>query len=258
MMRRLAPALTLALAGLLAGCATGPVPIDDSIRAVGQDSRVRYVVLHYTDLPADASLRVLSQQQVSVHYLITDANPPHVYRLVPETRNAWHAGASSWYGEIELNNTSIGIEIVNLANSAGAWQPYTQGQIDTLLPLLRDIVQRHGIAPQNIVGHSDIAPQRKIDPGPLFPWRLLAQNGLGRWYDEAAQAAQLARLQNEPLPDVSWFQQQLQRLGYECPQDGQLTPATRRVIAAFQMHYRPSRYDGTPDAETAAIMIALK
>lgn len=255
-LRRLAPAF--ALAGLLAGCASGPVPIDDSVQAVGQDSRVRYVVLHYTDLSAAASLRVLSTQEVSAHYLITDADPPHVYRLVPETRNAWHAGTSSWYGEIALNNTSIGIEIVNMGNSGGKWQPYTQGQIDTLTLLLRDIVDRHGIQPQNIVAHSDIAPQRKIDPGPLFPWRALAQNGLGRWYDETAEAAQLAQLQTQPLPDVAWFQEQLQRLGYESPQDGQLTPATRRVIAAFQMHYRPSNYDGTPDAETAAIMMSMK
>lgn len=255
-LRRLAPAF--ALASLLSGCATGPVRIDDSIKAAGQDSRVRYVVLHYTDLPAAASLRVLSTQEVSAHYLITDADPPHVYRLVPETRNAWHAGTSSWYGEIALNNTSIGIEIVNMGNTGGSWQPFTQGQIDTLTLLLRDIVQRHGIEPQNIVAHSDIAPQRKIDPGPRFPWRQLAQNGLGRWYDETAKAAQLAQLQTQPLPAVAWFQQQLQRLGYESPQDGQLTPATRRVIAAFQMHYRPSNCDGTPDAETAAIMMAMK
>lgn len=246
------------LAVLLSGCATGPVPIDRSVHAVSQDSRVRYVVLHYTALSAAESLHVLSTQDVSVHYLITDSNPPHVYQLVPETRRAWHAGASSWYGEISLNNSSVGIEIVNLGDSAGAWRPYTPAQIKTLILLLRDIVRRNGIEPQNIVGHSDIAPQRKVDPGPLFPWHLLAQQGLGRWYDETTETAALAQLQAEPLPDVAWFQQQLQRLGYNCPQDGQFTPATRRVIAAFQMHYRPSNYDGVPDAETAAIMMAMK
>lgn len=254
-------AAVLAAAGLallLSGCATGPVPIDRSVRAVSQDSRVRYVVLHYTALPAAESLHVLATEGVSVHYLITDSSPPHVYQLVPETRRAWHAGDSSWYGEISINNSSVGIEIVNLGNTTGAWQPYTQGQIQTLILLLRDIVQRNGIEPQNIVGHSDIAPQRKVDPGPLFPWRLLARQGLGRWYDEAAETAALAQLQSGPLPDVAWFQQQLQRLGYDCPQDGQFTPATRRVIAAFQMHYRPSNYDGVPDAETATIMMAMK
>jgi N-acetylmuramoyl-L-alanine amidase len=247
-----------ALAVLLSGCATGPVPIDRSIHAVAQDSRVRYVVLHYTALPDAESLRVLSTQDVSAHYLITDDKPPHVYQLVPETRRAWHAGDSSWYGEIALNDSSVGIEIVNLGNSTGDWQPFTRGQIRTLIALLRDIVRRNGIEPQNIVGHSDIAPQRKVDPGPLFPWRLLAQHGLGRWYDEAAEAATLAQLQAGPLPGVAWFQQQLQRLGYDCPQDGLLTPATQRVIAAFQMHYRPSNYDGMPDAQTAAIMMTMK
>ncbi len=246
------------LAATLSGCATGPVPIDHSIHAVAQDSRVRYVVLHYTALPAAESLRVLSTQDVSAHYLITDSKPPHVYQLVPETRRAWHAGDSSWYGEIALNDSSVGIEIVNLGNSTGTWQPFTRGQIRTLIPLLRDIVQRNAIEPQNIVAHSDVAPQRKVDPGPLFPWRLLAQQGLGRWYDEAAETATRVQLQAGPLPGVAWFQQQLRRLGYDCPQDGLLTPATRRVIAAFQMHYRPSNYDGEPDAQTAAIMMTMK
>ena len=258
--RRALPAIALAgLAAMLAGCATkvGPITVDDSVQATGQSSRVRYLVLHYTGLPADSSLRVLSQQEVSAHYLVTDTTPPHVYQLVPESRSAWHTGVSYWYGQISLNATSIGIEIVNSGNEHGDWQPYTQAQIDTVIALVRDVAQRHGIEPRNIVGHSDIAPQRKIDPGPSFPWHELAQAGLGRWYDEAGAAAQLARLQNEPLPDVAWFQQQLQRLGYECPQDGELTPATRRVIAAFQMHYRPARYDGEPDAETAAIMLAM-
>ncbi len=256
---RAAAALAAAgLALLLSGCATGPVPIDRSVHAVSQDSRVRYVVLHYTALPAAESLHVLSTQDVSAHYLITDANPPHVYQLVPETRRAWHAGDSSWYGEISLNDSSVGIEIVNLGNSTGTWQPFTPGQIKMLIPLLRDIVQRNGVEPQNIVAHSDIAPQRKLDPGPLFPWHLLARQGLGRWYDEAVETAALAQLQTGPLPEASWFQQQLHRLGYDCPQDGQMTPATRRVIAAFQMHYRPSNYDGMPDAQTAAIMMAMK
>ncbi|HEX7750702.1 MAG TPA: N-acetylmuramoyl-L-alanine amidase, partial [Bordetella sp.] len=154
--------------------------------------------------------------------------------------------------------SSVGIEIVNLGNSTGTWQPFTPGQIKMLIPLLRDIVQRNGVEPQNIVAHSDIAPQRKLDPGPLFPWHLLARQGLGRWYDEAVETAALAQLQTGPLPEASWFQQQLHRLGYDCPQDGQMTPATRRVIAAFQMHYRPSNYDGMPDAQTAAIMMAMK
>jgi len=255
----------LLAAAALAGCATGPagLHIDDSIQAVSQSSRVRYVVLHYTSTPADRSLQLLSRGAVSAHYLISDDPGAHVYRLVPETRSAWHAGASAWYGQISLNATSIGVEIVNAGASPGPdgtrlWQAYTPAQLHALTLLLRDIIRRHGIEPQNVVGHSDVAPQRKVDPGPLFPWRALAQAGIGRWYDEAAAAAHLGRLQGQPLPDMLWFQQQLQRLGYDTPQHGQLDRATRNVLAAFQMHYRPDRYDGEPDAQTAAIMLAMQ
>lgn len=254
-----------ATAWLLGGCATHQAPgldIDDSITAVSQDSRVRYIVLHYTSAPAARSLELLSRGGVSAHYLITDDTRPHVYRLVDETRNAWHAGASSWHDQVSLNPVSIGIELVNTgrADQAGAapgWQPYPDAQIRVLILLLRDLIARHGIAPENIVAHSDIAPQRKTDPGPLFPWKRLAEAGIGRWYDETQAAAHWVTLQRQGVPDTTWFQKQLARLGYACPQHGRLDRATRNVLAAFQMHYRAGNYDGQPDAETAAIMMAL-
>lgn len=260
----------------LAGCAArGPagLDLDTSITAVSQSSRVRAVVLHYTSTGNENSLKILSERKVSAHYLITDTPRPRVYRLVDETRAAWHAGISAWYDQSTMNSTSIGIELVNPGWTNGEgnwtrgghgdtdsrhWAPYSDAQIETLIVLLRDIVARHGIAPENIVGHSDIAPQRKVDPGPLFPWQRLAQAGLGRWYDEAGAAAHLARLQTEGVPDIAWFQGQLARLGYATPQSGVLDTATRNVLAAFQMHYRPARHDGQPDAETAAIMLALR
>ncbi|CFM83774.1 N-acetylmuramoyl-L-alanine amidase [Bordetella pertussis] len=259
----------------LAGCAArGPagLDLDTSITAVSQSSRVRAVVLHYTSTGNENSLKILSERKVSAHYLITDTPRPRVYRLVDETRAAWHASISAWYDQSTMNSTSIGIELVNPGWTNGEgnwtrgghgdtdsrhWAPYSDAQIETLIVLLRDIVARHGIAPENIVGHSDIAPQRKVDPGPLFPWQRLAQAGLGRWYDEAGAAAHLARLQTEGVPDIAWFQGQLARLGYATPQSGVLDTATRNVLAAFQMHYRPARHDGQPDAETAAIMLAL-
>lgn len=263
MMRRSVLALVLLLS-MLAGCATRDptgLDIDTSIQAVSHGSRVRHVVLHYTSTTQERSLKLLSQGGVSSHYLITDASTPRIYRLVSENRSAWHAGPSGWYGQPSINATSIGVEIVNDGWTDGAagrqWQPYAPAQIHALIPLLRNIIERHGIEPQNVVGHSDVAPQRKVDPGPLFPWRELAQAGIGRWYDEAGAAAHLARLQGQPLPEVLWFQQQLKRLGYECPQDGLLERPTRNVLAAFQMHYRPALHDGTPDAETAAIMLAM-
>jgi len=260
----------LVLAGIalaLAGCA-GPRPspttldIDDSVKAVSHDSRVRYIVLHYTSTTSQDSLRLLSQGQVSAHYLITDDTRPHVYRLVDETQNAWHAGESRWYNQVSLNPVSLGIELVNtgrtdLAHGEASWAPYSPAQVQTLILLLKDLTTRHGIRPENVVGHSDIAPQRKTDPGPLFPWKALAQAGIGRWFDEAQAAANWVTLQRQGKPSIAWFQERLAKLGYASPQHGQLDRETQNVLAAFQMHYRPDDHSGKPDAETAAIIMAL-
>ena len=245
---------------LLAGCAGG---VDRSITASGQSSRMRYIVLHYTSADDAESLRLLSRGEVSAHYLVSARPDTRVYQLVDESRAAWHAGSSRWFEQSSLNFTSIGIEIVNPGwqdqpDGGKRYAPYAPAQITALTRLLRDIAERHGIRPENIVGHSDIAPQRKLDPGPDFPWRALAQAGIGRWYDEAAAAERMPRLQTEGLPDVAWFQAELARLGYDAPRHGQLDRATRNVLAAFQMHYRPARHDGEPDAETAAIMQSMQ
>ncbi|WP_269845308.1 N-acetylmuramoyl-L-alanine amidase [Candidimonas nitroreducens] len=249
------------LAALLAACGTVHQPalrIDHSIQAKSQDSRVSVIVLHYTVAGNAAALDILSRGNVSSHYLITDAPTPHVYQLVDENRRAWHAGVSSWYGRSDLNASSIGIEIVNRGPLGdGRWAPYSRAQIATLTTLLHGIIRRHQIKPFNIVGHSDIAPQRKTDPGPAFPWAQLARAGIGRWYD-ADQARQYRlRFEQEGLPPIDWVQRQLRRVGYDVPDSGRLDPATRRVIAAFQMHYRPADYSGEPDAETLGILQAL-
>jgi N-acetylmuramoyl-L-alanine amidase len=260
---RLLPALC-ALA-VLAGCAQrGPagLDVDTSINAASQDSRVRFIVLHYTSGSNTASLLTLSRGDVSVHYMITDTRPVKVYSLVPEDRNAWHAGDSSWYGHTSINNASIGIEIVNAGRTTGLdgtpqWQAYSEAQIRAVILLAGDIARRHGVLPENIVGHSDVAPQRKTDPGPLFPWKRLARAGLGRWYDETAEQGYLQAYAQQGVPDAAWFQTQLERVGYAVPHSATFDAETTRVIEAFQMHYRPARYDGAADAETAAILQAL-
>lgn len=250
---------------LLAGCAArypADVDVDRSIQAVSQDSRVRFIVLHYTAGGDVASLLTLSRGNVSAHYLVTDTHPVHVYQLVPEDRNAWHAGDSSWYGHTSINNASIGIEIVNRGDTRAPdgtlrWEPYPEDQIRTVMALVRDIARRHAVLPENIVGHSDVAPQRKVDPGPLFPWRRLAAAGLGRWYDETAAPGFQAFFEQNGVPDAAWFQAQLERAGYAVPHSAVFDAETTRVIAAFQMHYRPGRCDGVADAETAGILLAL-
>ncbi len=228
--------------------------------ARGQDSRVLFVVLHYTVGDFRAALQVLTEGEVSAHYLLSDEAPPRIYRLVDESRRAWHAGASAWQGHRQLNASSIGIEIVNPGPRWGpdgrVFQPYSEAQIEALIPLLRDIVQRHGIRADRIVGHSDVQPQGKQDPGPAFPWQRLAAAGLIAWPDAAQVAAQRTAFDAQ-LPDLAWFQQRLARHGFEVPEHGRLDEATRNVIAAFQMKYRPVRFDGLPDAETAALLQVL-
>lgn len=250
--------LALSLCMLLAGCASGP-RIDTRHASVGHDSRVQFIVLHYTSSGLERSLEILKGDGVSSHYLINES-PATIYRLVDEDRRAWHAGDSQWKGRTWLNSSSIGIELVNRGYIEGEqgrlWYPYSDEQIDALIVLLKDIMHRHGLKPGAIIGHSDIAPQRKVDPGPLFPWKRLADAGLLPWPDAAVVARQRS-LYALQLPDVAWFQAQLAAQGYKLPEHGELDVETRNVIAAFQMKYRPTRFDGEPDAETAAILAAL-
>ena len=250
--------LTL-LAALLSACATGP-RIDTSYSAVSQDSRVRYLVLHYTFLDSPTSLKVLTQQQVSSHYLIDDGEDFKVYRLVDEDRRAYHAGLSSWKDNTRLNASSSGIEIVNLgwrdSDQGRVWLPYPQGQIDRLISLVRDIVKRHDISPDRVLGHSDIAPQRKQDPGPMFPWKQLADAGLVLWPDEKEVARRQQAFESQ-LPSMAWFQKKMAEHGFAVPQTGELDAASRNVLIVFQMKYRPAKFDGTPDAQTAAILDVL-
>lgn len=247
-------AFAAAAAAAVTGCAGGPA-IDARYHAQSQDSRVQFIVIHATELGFEASLVRLTTAEVSSHYLI-DRDPPRIYRLVPEERRAWHAGKSYWQGQTHLNASSIGIELVNEgagADPASGYAPYPSAQIDRLLELLRDLERRHGVKPHHILGHSDIQPQCKRDPGPEFPWARLAAEGLIPWPDAAQVAAAKIRFEQQ-LPEIAWFQRALAAHGFEVPRDGLLAPETRTVLAAFQMKYRPSQFDGAPDAETAALL----
>lgn len=251
--------LAALLATLLTGCATGP-SIDHRYDAKGQSSRVKFLVLHYTVSDLPTSVRILTQQVVSSHYLLTDEAEPVIYGLVDESRQANHAGVSYWKGYTQLNASSVGIEIVNPGFTEGPtgriWHPFPQPQIDRLIVLVKDIVARHKIPPENVIGHADVAPQRKQDPGPMFPWQQLAQHGLVVWPD-AAKVAAARVLHDAQLPGVAWFQARLAAIGYAVPKNGELDAETRAVLGVFQMKYRPATIDGTPDAETAALLDAL-
>jgi N-acetylmuramoyl-L-alanine amidase len=243
----------------LTGCATEP-RIDKSFSSRSQSDRVKFIIIHYTFGDQPSSLETLTQADVSAHYLLTNSEKPFFYQLVDESRQANHAGLSSWKIYNQLNAASIGIEVVNLGYieipEGRAWYPYPQAQIDQLILLLKKLVVRHNIKPENILGHSDIAPQRKQDPGPMFPWKQLADAGLIPWPDQNRVAALLPKYQ-EQLPDALWFQQKLAMHGYAIPQTGFLDKETQNVIAVFQSKYRQSLFNGIPDAETAAILDVL-
>lgn len=269
-------AVAILLAIGLAGCQSAPSQhqlvnrgtylVEDRHQAQGVDQRIRFLVLHYTAEDFHSSLKTLTDEHVSAHYLVP-AHPPAengkyvVWQLVPESQRAWHAGASSWRGRTSLNDTSIGIEIVNKGYQQGMlgkmWIPYTPQQIELVTALSKDIVQRYAIAPQNVVGHMDIAPQRKLDPGPLFPWRQLAEQGIGAWPDQNRVDYYLAgRAKTTPV-DVLTLQKKLAAYGYDIVPSGTNDSASRNAIAAFQMHFRPANYQGEPDAETEAMVDAL-
>lgn len=245
----------LLLVLLATGCSS--LQVDDSYRAQAVDSRIQFVVLHYTAASAAESLRLLTGEGVSSHYLIDGAK---IYRLADEHLRTAHAGNSQWQGRTWLNASSIGIEMVHPGHLGTAAQPqwvaWDSHTLNSLIALLHDIRARHGIAAGNIVGHADVAPQRKVDPGPLFPWFRLAREGLIPWPLHRDINDKLVQYE-QALPDISWFQQQLLRAGYAIEPSGQLDEQTRRVLAVVQMKYRPRLHQGEPDAETAAILHAL-
>lgn len=252
--------LSLLLFVLLTSCVITTNRYDTShLTPTNHDSRIQYVIVHYTSAPLQRSLQLLTHGEVSSHYLIGDA-PATIYKLVDENDRAWHAGESEWQGRTWLNSSSIGIEIVNPGYTDSpegrVWYPYSEEQVQALIVLLKDVIQRNHIDPRHVLGHSDIAPLRKLDPGPLFPWKRLALEGIGIWPDEALVARQQAMMIDE-IPSPAWFQQQLARLGYATPQTGEWDVASRHVLAAFQMHYRPQRFDGEPDVQSAAILKVL-
>lgn len=231
-----------------------------------QNERVRFLVLHYTAANDADSMNLLTKGHVSAHYLVPSANNPllsqdTVYQLVDENKRAWHAGVSAWNGRTNLNDSSVGIEIVNLGYEQKlferAWYPWDARQINVVARLAGDIIKRYDISPDNVVGHSDVAPTRKVDPGPLFPWKQLADEGIGAWPDSATVQQFLAGRSRYDAGSISKIQADLARYGYSIPQTGVMDASTRQVIAAFQMHFRPMNYSGMADAETEAIAAAL-
>ncbi|AZL75343.1 N-acetylmuramoyl-L-alanine amidase [Pseudomonas oryziphila] len=246
-------------------------PIDaHTYRSKASNRRVRFLVLHYTAVNFNGSINALvNGTQVSAHYLVPDPSDPsfaragfdamRTFSLVDENERAWHAGVSGWAGRSNLNDTSIGIEIVNQASVSNGqlmFPPYHPQQVEALIQLCQAILQRYpDITPTQVVGHSDIAIGRKSDPGAAFPWQALHQAGIGAWYDEARKAHYQQRFAG-CLPQLEVVLDKLRTYGYSFPTSP--GPAqVRALLRAFQLHFRPGNFDGVLDAETAAIAFAL-
>jgi Negative regulator of beta-lactamase expression len=202
------------------------------------------LVLHYTGMQtADAALARLCdpKAKVSAHYTVDRQGC--VYAHVGEERRAWHAGLSFWAGETNINGRSIGIELVNPGHEFG-YEPFADRQIAALIELSSAILARHPIPAHRVLGHSDVAPSRKTDPGELFPWAGLARAGIGLWPQPAAEDAACST--GDAIAGLA-------RFGYGLPPD---VPA-EAAIMAFQRHFRPSKIDGVMDGECAALVSAL-
>ncbi len=233
-----------------------PSPNHDS-RAPG--SRIELLIVHYTGMPtADGARARLcdAAAKVSSHYLIYETG--EIFRLVAEDRRAWHAGAGGWRGQGDVNSRSIGIELVNPGHEHG-YRPFPPAQMGAFVTLAHGILTRHPIDAQGVLGHSDVAPARKTDPGELFDWRGLAADGIGLWPDLAAKPAPgPAGLTLGATGDaVRDLQSKLAAYGYEIPIDGIYGNDTMLVVSAFQRHFRPWRIDGQTDGETLSYLDKL-
>ena len=242
-------------------------------------TRIRFAVIHYTSIDWENSLKVLTNEryEVSSHYLIpeggddTYSDQIKIFQLVDEENRAWHAGISKWEERTNINDQSIGIELVNQAECSvrqGSQYDYTNNyiclfsefdsdQIDQLILLLKDILSRHDeIKPTYIVGHSDISPDRKFDPGPKFPWKKLYENGIGAWYDDQTFEKYNNQFKRK-IPDINQIQCALKRYGYGIEITNKMDEQTFFVIRAFQYHFTPNKSDGSISVDTVSALWAL-
>ena len=245
----------------------------ETYQATGKSERIKSIVLHYTVSNNARSINTLTKGQVSAHYLILNHDDNKIYNLVPESQRAWHAGNGGFAGRTILNDTSIGIEIVNsgikpeyrdaLKNGNLDYHPYDhyvefdELQIKKVAQLVQDLAARYKISPKNIIGHADMAPSRKIDPGAKFPWqRLYKEYGIGAWYDDFDKQFFMHQdtFAAATIPEIK---QAFRDYGYQINDSNEWDKASRNVVYAFQLHFRPQQPTGELDLETYAILKAL-
>jgi len=221
------------------------------------DVRPDILLLHYTGMSStDDALRRLCDEtaKVSSHYLVFEDG--RIVQLVPESRRAYHAGVSSWEGASDINSRSIGIEIGNQGHDFGA-PGFPDAEISAVIALCQDIVGRWAIAPSRVLGHSDVAPGRKRDPGETFPWRRLAEAGVGLWTEPEPIVGGESLAPGHRGEKVADLQRALSDYGYGVDVTGRYDDTTKEVVAAFQRHFRPARVDGFADPSTVQTLKKL-
>jgi len=222
-----------------------------------EGSPVDVVVLHYTGMPEEgAALARLCdpEAKVSSHYVVRESG--EIVQLVAEEQRAWHAGVSSWQGQGDINSRSVGIEIANRGHDHG-YPDFPDIQVDAVIALACDICARNGIRPERILAHSDIAPDRKRDPGEKFPWARLAAAGVGHFVEpEPIRGGRFFSVGESGAP-IEALQAMLALYGYPLQITGVYDTATEQVVTAFQRHFRPSRVDGIADSSTIATLHRL-
>lgn len=215
------------------------------------------IVLHYTGMPdVEGALARLCQAgtEVSAHYVVLEDG--RVVQCVQESKRAWHAGLSFWAGEEDINSCSIGIEIVNRGHDWG-YPDFPLRQVAAVIALCRGIIIRRNVAPHRILAHSDVAPERKQDPGEKFPWRALWDSGVGHWVPPAPISRGEVMKLGADGPEVLALQNSLAQYGYGLTPSGHYDQATAAVVTAFQRHFRPQKVDGIADTSTVATLQAL-
>lgn len=272
--------ILIGVGSAMVSCALLPI---EEMPSHNYSQRIKFLVMHFTALDYQDSVTALVDEGgLSSHYLIPeryDASYPHeelkILQLVDETERAWHAGDSYWQGREDLNDQSIGIEIVNVpecqraqttnsspqvehgVNRLCLFPDYDPTQIELLIELSKQILARNpDIGPTAIVGHSDIASSRKNDPGPRFPWYQLYRAGIGAWYDNHTINFYWQKFNDSP-PSLGLIQSALRSYGYGVTESGQLDQSTLDTLSAFQMHFLPWAVNGQPTAKTSAAIFAL-
>jgi N-acetylmuramoyl-L-alanine amidase len=220
-------------------------------------SAIDMIVLHYTGMKSgDEALARLTDpaSNVSSHYLLYEDG--RIDQLVPEARRAWHAGLSSWRGVADINSCSVGIEIVNPGHEYG-YGDFPDAQVEAVIALCRDIIARHNIPAARVLAHSDIAPERKQDPGEKFPWGRLAASGVGLWVEPSPLRDGTTLHPEDRGPQVAELQRALGRFGYAADITHLYDKPTAEIVTAFQRHFRPARVDGIADRSTVATLQRL-